>query len=270
MSNKESDRIISEEESINYVTNETCGLNKKELGYFAKLKPMYIQGIPDDRYDEIIEQWGAKITVNQMENTIKKKWKLRNVAFFSTYCKECESFQRGDYIFCSKCLDNGIKTRRLMGCRGVNCLANNKVFKIHNIDNISIEELRKMRCKHKDINGNKIYSFTPVMHVINLINSGLDDQILSTKKQILTHIQNCIENKSNSSIMCYNNVYGFAALGEHEIANKIDSYFQLIESIENNTECFIPFVECILNENSIEMTFYLNGMLLSSFFINRR
>lgn len=269
MSSEETDRIISEEESIKYVTNETCGLNKKELGYFRKLRPMYTQAISYDSYDEILWDNGTKITAKQMEDTIKRKWKLRNVAFFSTYCDKCESFQRGDYIFCSKCLDNNRKTRRLMGCRGVHCFANNKVFKEINLDEYSIEYLRTLRCTHKDVNGIKIFSFTPVMHIINLINSGLDDQILSTKKQILEHIKNCSENKSNSSIMCYNNVYGFAALGEYEIANKIDSYFQLIESIENNTECFIHFVECILNENSIEMSFYLNSMLLSSFFIYR-
>lgn len=252
---KESERIISEEESINYFLSNTK-LNAEDRLQCRILFQLYKQGISYRGFDALMKDMNLSYRAQNMENQFLEKMSYNHLSFFTTKCPECKSFQRGNKVFCSKCLAGGKKKRRLTGCRGRHCYANPNFISDDCIDKEDIATLKEKVCNHKRVTGNKIYSFTPVMHIIILINNGLDDLLISTREQIQNHIQKCVDNGSYSGIMCYNSIPCFTALGEEAIANSIANAFSKIESMENNTKCIINFLKQITNPDSLENNFY--------------
>lgn len=252
--------IIREEESI-FSKNVIIpnGLTNEERQKCIQLNEMYIQGISYDAYDRIFKNSRDKINSRNVENDIRKKINLNFHSITIIKCDVCGLFQRGSYVFCSNCLDNGIKTRLLRSCKVDDCYANNKCGN-STFENMDKEILRKITCNHAYVVGNKLYTMLPTTHIITLLSMNMEDNLISTRKQLLNHINTCSANDSISGIMCHNNIPCFAALGEKELVYCLASKFERIESMENNTNCIIDFISCITNENSIEVQFYLKSI----------
>lgn len=232
------------------------------------LVDIHKRGISYDSVFRVSKRFDPDYNIKSVETNIINNFYCKK-AFFTTKCTLCKTYQRGAHVFCSTCLDAGVRTRRLKGCRGVDCMANPKVYPDEVIAQMSIDTLREATCDHERVNGTRINSFTPVMHVLNIMGNNLDNRIISSTDQIIQHIENCSKNNSISSIMCHNSIYGFAALGEKDIAERLVRVFERVESMENNTDCFFTFVEVITDSNSIERSFYLKSFYFDIFFIIR-
>ena len=227
---------------------------------------MYTHGGSYKEANGYVEPYGD-IKVQQMEKELLDFLNIKKLTYLTTVCSECTHVQRGNRVFCSHCLKKGKLIRRLTGCRSESCYANTKKYPDHMLEKEKEEkekeniDITKDICKHQYLTGKYKYVVTPVMHIVNIINSDMDDRIRnSTEEEFLDYFEKCNKNDSISAMMCHNLIYCFEAMGKYNLVEALIKIFSKMENIEKSTDCFRAFVDGICDANSVESRFYLNSM----------
>jgi len=199
---------------------------------------------------------GAAFTsCEEMERDVLENSGISKNSLMLTICKD-KHYQRGTKVFCTECLKNNKRVRRLQGCKSENCWANNTKAKA--IDTADISELENAHCCHsRQSSENWIYMMNPVGHITLLENTGLIDRLVNQYPSAIKKTIGIMENNGVfSPSLSFNTIFPFKELGEMEIVEELWKHYKTIINPQYVRNSLQPAVNNLLHENSIERRLY--------------
>lgn len=197
-------------------------------------------------------------TCESDEHMLMDKSGISYGALWITRC-EYGHYQHGCNVFCLKCLEEGRRTRRIHGCNVRNCYASNTFWKSHTNDDDSV--IRMAVCSHmRSFSDEYVYSMTPVAHIVMLTNAGLADRIVhSTRKDMLSIVEECKKNKVTCPSCSFNTAYGFSFLGERMVTESVCSLYRGLLHPKAQRDTLRDIVDTIAGD-SIEKRQYFSSI----------